>query len=110
MPANKLRTFLTMLGMVIGVGAVILMLAIGQGAQFVVKQSIATLGSNLFIILSGSPSTAGVRSGGGNAPTLTIADSRRSPSCRRWRAWPPCTPARPSSSTARTTGTRRSTA
>ena len=76
MLANKLRTFLTMLGMMIGVGAVILMLAIGQGAQFVVKQSIATLGSNLFIILSGFTSTAGVRSAGGNAPTLTIADSR----------------------------------
>ena len=54
MAANKLRTFLTMLGMVIGVGAVILMLAIGQGAQFVVKQTIATLGSNLFIIQSGT--------------------------------------------------------
>ena len=53
MGANKLRTFLTMLGMVIGVGAVILMLAIGQGAQYLVKQAIASMGSNLFIVLSG---------------------------------------------------------
>jgi putative ABC transport system permease protein len=74
--ANKLRTFLTMLGMVIGVGAVILMLAIGQGAQFLVKQAIASMGSNLFIVLSGSSTTAGVRSGSGNAPTLTLGDAR----------------------------------
>jgi putative ABC transport system permease protein len=75
MAANKLRTFLTMLGMVIGVGAVILMLAIGQGAQFVVKQTIATLGSNLFIVQSGFTAAAGVRTGGGNAPTLTVSDA-----------------------------------
>jgi putative ABC transport system permease protein len=75
MTANKLRTFLTMLGMVIGVGAVILMLAIGQGAQFVVKQTIATLGSNLFIVMSGTTAAAGVRTGGGNAPTLTTGDA-----------------------------------
>jgi putative ABC transport system permease protein len=74
MAANKLRTFLTMLGMMIGVGAVILMLAIGQGAQFVVKQTIATLGSNLFSVLSGFTAAGGVRPGGGNAPTLTVAD------------------------------------
>ena len=76
MVANKLRTFLTMLGMMIGVGAVIMMLAIGQGAQFVVKQTIATLGSNLFIVLSGFTSAGGVRSGGGSAPTLTVADAQ----------------------------------
>jgi len=76
MAANKLRTFLTMLGMVIGVGAVILMLAIGQGAQILVKQAIASMGSNLFIVLSGFSSTAGVRSGSGNAPTLTVRDAR----------------------------------
>jgi putative ABC transport system permease protein len=76
MAANKLRTFLTMLGMVIGVGAVILMLAIGQGAQILVKQAIASMGSNLLIVLSGFSSTAGVRSGSGNAPTLTVRDAR----------------------------------
>jgi putative ABC transport system permease protein len=75
MGANRLRTFLTMLGMVIGVGAVILMLAVGQGAQQQVQASIASMGSNLFIILSGSTTSSGVRMGGGAAPTLTIADA-----------------------------------
>ena len=76
MSANRLRTFLTMLGMVIGVGAVILMLAIGRGAQFMVEQSIASMGSNLFIILSGSSTAGGVRLGAGQAPTLTVADAK----------------------------------
>ncbi len=76
MGANKLRSFLTMLGMMIGVAAVILMLAIGQGAQYLVRQAIATMGSNLFIVLSGTSTVAGVRSGSGNAPTLTLNDAR----------------------------------
>jgi putative ABC transport system permease protein len=76
MAANRMRTFLTMLGMVIGVGAVILMLAIGQGAQYQVDQSIASMGSNLFIVLSGSTTSGGVRMGGGASPTLTLADAQ----------------------------------
>jgi putative ABC transport system permease protein len=76
MGANRMRTFLTMLGMVIGVGAVILMLAIGQGAQFQVDQSIASMGSNLFIVLSGSTTSGGVRMGGGASPTLTLGDAQ----------------------------------
>src|SRR5262245_22808870 len=76
MTANKMRTFLTMLGMVIGVAAVILMLAIGQGAQVIVQKTIATMGSNLFVVNSGSSTTAGVRSGAGNAPTLNLDDAR----------------------------------
>ena len=52
------------------------MLAIGQGAQVVVQQTIATMGSNLLIVLSGSSTTAGVRSGSGNAPTLSLEDAR----------------------------------
>jgi len=75
MGANRLRTFLTMLGMVIGVSAVILMLAIGQGTQQQVQASIASMGSNLFIILSGSVTSGGVRMGGGATPTLTLADA-----------------------------------
>jgi putative ABC transport system permease protein len=75
MGANRLRTFLTMLGMVIGVGAVILMLAIGQGTQYTVNQSIASMGSNLFIILSGSTTSGGLRMGSGATPTLTLADA-----------------------------------
>ncbi|MBS1191625.1 MAG: hypothetical protein H6R10_3417 [Rhodocyclaceae bacterium] len=75
MGANRLRTGLTMLGMVIGVGAVVIMMAIGQGAQYAVKQSIASMGSNLFIVLSGSFTTGGVRSGAAGAPTLNVADA-----------------------------------
>jgi putative ABC transport system permease protein len=75
MAANRLRTFLTMLGMVIGVAAVVLMLAIGQGAQHEVRQSINSMGSNLFIVLSGWTRTSGARSGSGAAPTLTVADA-----------------------------------
>ncbi|MDR0776539.1 MAG: ABC transporter permease [Azonexus sp.] len=75
MGANRLRAALTMLGMVIGVGAVVIMLAIGQGAQYAVQQTISTMGSNLFIILSGSLTAGGVRSGAGGGPTLTVGDA-----------------------------------
>ncbi|CAN1528654.1 SalY ABC-type antimicrobial peptide transport system, permease component [Methylophilaceae bacterium] len=75
MGANRLRTFLTMLGMVIGVGAVILMMAIGEGAQQSIKRSIDSMGSNLFVILSGSSSASGSRSGSGNSSALNINDA-----------------------------------
>ena len=75
MGANRMRTFLTMLGMVIGVGSVVLMMAVGQGAQESVKQSINAMGSNLFIVLSGSSTSGGARSGSGNTSTLTVADA-----------------------------------
>ena len=74
MGANKLRTFLTMLGMVIGVSAVVVMMAVGQGAQYSVQQSIESMGSSMFIVLSGSTTAGGVHAGGGAAPTLTVAD------------------------------------
>lgn len=76
MGANRLRTFLTMLGMVIGVSAVILMLSIGQGAQQRVKESIASMGSNLFIVLSGSVTSGGLRMGSGAAASLTLGDAQ----------------------------------
>lgn len=76
MGANRLRSALTMLGMVIGVGAVVIMLAIGQGAQYAVQQTISTMGSNLFIVLSGSFTSAGVRSGSAGGPTLTVDDAQ----------------------------------
>ena len=75
MGANKMRTFLTMLGMMIGVAAVVIMLAVGQGAQRAVKASIATLGTNLFMVVSSFSSLGGVRGGAGSAPTLTLADA-----------------------------------
>jgi len=61
--------------MVIGVGAVILMMAIGEGAQQSIKRSIDSMGSNLFVILSGSSSTSGSRSGSGNSSALNINDA-----------------------------------
>ncbi len=73
--ANRLRAFLTMLGMMIGVAAVIMMMAVGQGARYMVDQSIASMGSNLFIILSGSTTAGGVRLGTGAIPTLTTSDA-----------------------------------
>jgi len=75
MGANRMRTVLTMLGMVIGVAAVVLMMSIGQGAQYAIKQSISAMGSNLFILLSGSTQTGGVRTGSGGALTLTVNDA-----------------------------------
>ena len=75
MGANRLRTLLTMLGMVIGVGAVVLMMSIGQGAQYAIKQTISAMGSNLFILLSGHTSSSGVRSGSGSGYTLNVSDA-----------------------------------
>jgi len=72
---HRMRSFLTMLGMVIGVAAVILMLAIGQGAQAMVRSSIESMGSNLFIIMSGATTAGGARVAGGMAPTLTFSDA-----------------------------------
>ncbi len=55
---NKMRSFLTMLGIIIGVGAVIAMLAIGQGAEYSVKDQIASLGTNVLIVFPGLSSRA----------------------------------------------------
>jgi putative ABC transport system permease protein len=75
MGLNRLRTGLTMLGMVIGVGAVVLMLAVGDGARYTVNEQIRAMGSNLFIILSGASTSSGVRMGSGSKPTITISDA-----------------------------------
>jgi len=74
--ANALRTFLTMLGMMIGVAAVILMLAIGEGAKAMVNQAIQSMGSNLFIILSGASTSSGARVAIGSKPSLTYDDAQ----------------------------------
>ena len=73
---NKLRSALTMLGVVIGVGAVIVMVSIGQGASAAVRAQIEALGTNLLMVLPGATTRAGVRSGWGGATTLTVADAR----------------------------------
>ena len=75
MGQNRLRTGLTTLGMVIGVGAVVVMLAIGQGARTTVNESIKSMGSNLFIVLSGASTSGGLRIGAGTVPTLTADDA-----------------------------------
>ena len=71
---NKLRALLTTLGIVIGVGAVIAMMAIGAGAKAQVEQAFAAMGTNILIILPGSTSAAGVHGGFGSMPTLTWDD------------------------------------
>jgi putative ABC transport system permease protein len=72
---NKMRSFLTMLGIIIGVGAVIAMLAIGQGAESSVQQQINALGTNVLIVFPGSQQQGGVRTGAGTMTTLTEEDA-----------------------------------
>jgi putative ABC transport system permease protein len=72
---NKMRSALTMLGIIIGVGAVIAMLAVGTGASMKIAEQIASMGSNLLMILPGATTAGGVRMGAGTQPTLTIADT-----------------------------------
>lgn len=72
---NKMRSALTMLGVIIGVGAVIAMLAVGTGASKKIQEQISSMGSNLLVILPGSSSSGGIRMGSGTQPTLSLADS-----------------------------------
>lgn len=72
---NKMRSFLTMLGIIIGVAAVIAMLAIGQGAEYSVKANIASLGTNILIVYPGSQQQGGLRMGAGTNVTLTEDDA-----------------------------------
>ena len=72
---NKLRSGLTMLGIIIGVAAVIVMIAIGAGAQARVEEQIKSLGSNLIMLLPGSVTAGGVRMGAGSRSTLTEDDA-----------------------------------
>ena len=71
---NKLRSFLTTLGIIIGVSAVIAMVAIGEGAKAQVEASFASMGSNLLVVLPGSRTAGGQRGGFGSMPTLTWDD------------------------------------
>lgn len=72
---NKMRSGLTMLGIIIGVGAVIAMLAVGGGAREKIGEQIASMGSNLLIILPGTTTAGGVRMGMGASPTLSLGDA-----------------------------------
>jgi putative ABC transport system permease protein len=71
-----MRSGLTMLGMIIGVAAVIAMVAVGAGANERIAAQISSIGSNLLMILPGSTTSGGMRSGFGGAPTLTMADAK----------------------------------
>jgi len=72
---NKLRSALTMLGIIIGVGAVITMVAVGAGATARVAEQIQSLGSNLIIVLSGSVTSSGIRLGTGSHQRITEDDA-----------------------------------
>ncbi len=76
---NKLRSLLTMLGIIIGVAAVIVMIAVGAGAQQRVQEQISSLGSNLLLILSGSTTSGGVRMGFGSNLTISEDDAAAIP-------------------------------
>ncbi|MDP2645304.1 MAG: ABC transporter permease [Desulfobacterales bacterium] len=73
---NKLRSCLTMLGIIIGVAAVITMVAIGSGAKARIEEQIAAMGSNLLVVISGTTTSGGSRRGMGSAPTLTMEDAK----------------------------------
>ncbi len=73
---NKMRSALTMLGIIIGVGAVIAMIAVGSGAKKRIAEQIASMGSNMLIVLSGSSTSGGLRFGSGTVPTLTVDDAK----------------------------------
>jgi len=72
---NKLRAVLTMLGIFIGVAAVIAMVAVGNGARYTIQQQIQSLGTNLLVILPGATTSNGVRAGFGTISTLTVGDA-----------------------------------
>lgn len=74
--ANKLRTILTMLGIIIGVSAVIAMVSVGMGVKKNVVDSISRLGSNMLIVMSGSSNRGGIRGGAGSVQTLTYDDAK----------------------------------
>jgi putative ABC transport system permease protein len=74
---NKMRTLLTMLGIIIGVGAVIVMVAIGQGAQSQIRDQIENLGTNMIVITPGTSSQGGVSRGAGSFNRLTVDDAEK---------------------------------
>jgi putative ABC transport system permease protein len=73
---NKMRTMLTMLGMIIGVGAVITMVALGKGAQSTIEEQVKAAGTNLITVMAGNFTQGGVRQGGGMSTTLTPDDAQ----------------------------------
>ena len=72
--ANKMRSILTSLGIIIGVAAVIVMLSVGNGAQISIQNEMKTMGTNLIIVRSGVAKSSGARGGHGSQPTMKKAD------------------------------------
>ena len=72
---NKMRSILTSLGIIIGVSAVIIMMAIGEGSKQRIAKEIESTGSNIITVMSGSSTSGGIRGGAGTKPTITIKDS-----------------------------------
>jgi putative ABC transport system permease protein len=72
---NRLRSGLTTVGIIIGVGSVIAMVSIGEGAKFAIQAQVASMGTNMILILPGATSVGGVRGGSGGAVTLTVNDA-----------------------------------
>src|SRR5512136_351013 len=72
---NKMRSTLTMLGIIISVSAVISMVAVGSGAKARIAEQIAIVGSNLLVVQAGSSTSGGLRMGSGSVPTLTVEDA-----------------------------------
>jgi putative ABC transport system permease protein len=73
---NKMRSLLTMLGIIIGIAAVIAMVAIGAGASKKISDQISSIGSNILLVISGSTTSGGLRAGAGSTPTLTLDDAK----------------------------------
>ncbi len=73
---NKMRSFLTMLGIIIGIAAVIAMMAVGSGASYVISEQISSIGSNILLVIPGSVTSGGIRTGSGGMQTLTYDDAR----------------------------------
>ena len=71
---NKMRSFLTMLGIIIGVASVITMLAIGQGSKKSIQDQIASMGSNMLFVMPGTMRFGGVQQGSSNTQSLTVND------------------------------------
>ena len=114
--ANKLRAMLTMLGIIIGVGSVIALMAVGQGSQKAISDQILGLGSNLLFVRPGDSNNGGVRAGNGSAQTLSdrrrqvasptspaLPASRRSLTAPRRSSAAPVTPSRVSPASSRPT-------
>ena len=72
---NRLRSGLTTVGIIIGVGSVIAMVSIGEGAKSAIQAQVASMGTNMILILPGATSVGGVRGGSGGPVTLTVDDA-----------------------------------